>query len=46
MRTAEGVFECGDLSLQRGGTLKGARHVKYAQPTPPNDPPGWTTDGR
>ncbi len=27
MRTAEGVFECGDLSLQRGGTLKAARIV-------------------
>ena len=27
MRTSEGVFECGDVSLQRGGTLKGARIV-------------------
>ncbi len=27
MRTTEGVFECGDVSLQRGGTLKGARIV-------------------
>ena len=27
MRTSEGVFECGDLALQRGGTLKGARIV-------------------
>lgn len=27
MRTSEGVFECGDLSLQRGGTLRGARIV-------------------
>ncbi len=27
MRTSEGVFECGDLSLQRGGTLKNARIV-------------------
>src|SRR5258708_4673594 len=27
MKTTEGVFECGDLSLQRGGTLKGARIV-------------------
>ena len=27
MRTSEGVFECGDLSLQRGGTLTGARIV-------------------
>lgn len=25
MTTAEGVFECGDLALQRGGTLAGAR---------------------
>ncbi|NDH64194.1 MAG: alpha/beta fold hydrolase [Alphaproteobacteria bacterium] len=27
MKTSEGVFECGDLSLQRGGTLKDARIV-------------------
>ncbi len=27
MRTSEGVFECGDLALQRGGTLKAARIV-------------------
>src|SRR5258707_14497409 len=27
MRTSEDVFECGDLALQRGGTLKGARIV-------------------
>ncbi|MBS0520277.1 MAG: alpha/beta fold hydrolase [Proteobacteria bacterium] len=27
MRTSEGVFECGDVTLQRGGTLKGARIV-------------------
>jgi homoserine O-acetyltransferase len=27
VRTSEGVFECGDLALQRGGTLKGARIV-------------------
>ena len=27
MRTSEGVFECGDISLQRGGTLKAARIV-------------------
>ena len=27
MKTSEGVFECGDLALQRGGTLKGARIV-------------------
>ena len=27
MRTSEGVFECGDLPLQRGGTLRGARIV-------------------
>jgi len=27
MRTSEGVFECGDLALQRGGTLRGARIV-------------------
>src|SRR6188474_2200398 len=27
MRTTEGVFECGDLALQRGGTLKAARIV-------------------
>ncbi len=27
MKTSEGVFECGDLSLQRGGTLKNARIV-------------------
>ena len=27
MKTSEGVFECGDVSLQRGGTLKGARIV-------------------
>ena len=27
MRTSEGVFECGELALQRGGTLKGARIV-------------------
>ena len=27
MRTSEGVFDCGDLALQRGGTLKGARIV-------------------
>ena len=27
MRTAEGVFDCGDVLLQRGGTLKGARIV-------------------
>ncbi len=27
MRTSEGTFECGDVSLQRGGTLKGARIV-------------------
>ena len=27
MTTSEGVFECGDLSLQKGGTLKGAKIV-------------------
>lgn len=27
MRTAEGVFDCGNVSLQRGGTLEGARIV-------------------
>ena len=27
MTTNEGVFECGDLSLQKGGTLKGAKIV-------------------
>jgi homoserine O-acetyltransferase len=27
MKTAEGIFECGDLGLQRGGTLKTARIV-------------------
>ncbi|SKA04735.1 homoserine O-acetyltransferase [Enhydrobacter aerosaccus] len=27
MRTSEGVFDCGDVTLQRGGTLKGARIV-------------------
>src|SRR5262245_21277525 len=27
MRTSEGVFECGDVGLQRGGTLKAARIV-------------------
>lgn len=27
MRTSEGVFDCGDISLQRGGTLRGARIV-------------------
>src|SRR5436190_2972786 len=27
MRTSEGVFECGDVALQRGGTLKSARIV-------------------
>ena len=27
MKTSEGVFECGDVSLQRGGTLKAARIV-------------------
>jgi homoserine O-acetyltransferase len=27
MRTSEGVFECGDIALQRGGTLKAARIV-------------------
>ena len=27
MRTSEGVFECGDITLQRGGTLKSARIV-------------------
>jgi homoserine O-acetyltransferase len=27
LRTGEGVFECGDLSLQRGGTLRNARIV-------------------
>jgi homoserine O-acetyltransferase len=27
MRTSEGIFECGDIALQRGGTLKGARIV-------------------
>ena len=27
MTTTEGVFDCGDVSLQRGGTLKGARIV-------------------
>ncbi|CAN5914397.1 alpha/beta fold hydrolase [soil metagenome] len=27
MRTGEGVFDCGDLALQRGGTLEGARIV-------------------
>src|SRR5215471_17517809 len=27
VRTSEGVFDCGDVSLQRGGTLKGARIV-------------------
>ena len=25
MRMSEGVFDCGDVLLQRGGTLKGAR---------------------
>jgi hypothetical protein len=24
MRTSEGVFDCGDIALQRGGTLKAA----------------------
>ena len=28
MTTNEGVFECGDLALQKGGTLKGARETK------------------
>jgi homoserine O-acetyltransferase/O-succinyltransferase len=27
MRTSEGIFECGDVALQRGGTLKAARIV-------------------
>ena len=27
MRTSEGIFECGDVLLQRGGTLRGARIV-------------------
>jgi homoserine O-acetyltransferase len=27
VKTSEGVFECGDLSLQQGGTLKNARIV-------------------
>src|SRR5262245_51089700 len=27
MRTSEGIFECGDIALQRGGTLKSARIV-------------------
>jgi homoserine O-acetyltransferase len=27
VRTSEGIFECGNLALQRGGTLKGARIV-------------------
>lgn len=27
MKTGKGIFECGDLALQRGGTLKGARIV-------------------
>jgi len=27
VRTAEGVFDCGNVSLQRGGTLEGARIV-------------------
>ncbi|MBN9488198.1 MAG: alpha/beta fold hydrolase [Alphaproteobacteria bacterium] len=27
MKTSEGIFECGDVSLQRGGTLKAARIV-------------------
>ena len=27
MRTSEGVFDCGDVPLQRGGTLEGARIV-------------------
>jgi homoserine O-acetyltransferase len=27
MRTSEGSFDCGDIALQRGGTLKGARIV-------------------
>lgn len=27
MRTAEGVFDCGNVSLQHGGTLEGARIV-------------------
>ena len=27
MKTSEGIFDCGDLPLQRGGTLKGARIV-------------------
>src|SRR5215471_8314164 len=27
VKTSEGVFDCGDVSLQRGGTLKGARIV-------------------
>jgi len=27
VKTSEGVFDCGDLPLQRGGTLKSARIV-------------------
>jgi len=27
VKTTEGVFDCGDLPLQRGGTLRGARIV-------------------
>jgi homoserine O-acetyltransferase len=27
VRTAQGIFECGDLALQRGGTLKNAKIV-------------------
>jgi homoserine O-acetyltransferase/O-succinyltransferase len=27
LKTGQGIFECGDLALQRGGTLKGARIV-------------------
>ena len=28
MKTTEGVFDCGDLKLQRGGALKGAQHAR------------------
>ena len=27
MRTSEGVFDCGDVALQRGDTLRSARIV-------------------
>ncbi|MBR2817357.1 MAG: alpha/beta fold hydrolase [Reyranella sp.] len=39
MRTSEGVFECGDLPLQRGGTLRDARIVykTFGQLSPRRD---------